>query len=131
MSVPHLLLALAITLVWGLDFVVVALSLIFEGPATIGHALVHADLSSVGAVLFNAWLVTTFGFGAWSVLLRRYPTAMVAPFALLVPVVGMASAAWLLDEPLHPWSLIAAALVIAGLAINQYAGSAGPASVRR
>ena len=36
---------------------------------------------------------TLFGFGLWSRLLARYPAAAVAPFALLVPVVGMAAGA--------------------------------------
>jgi len=38
--------------------------------------------------------------------------------ALLVPVFGMASAALFLDEPLPGWKLAAAALIIAGLAMN-------------
>ena len=41
--------------------------------------------------------------------------------ALLVPVFGMSASAWLLAEPLQAWKLMAAALVIAGLALNFYA----------
>lgn len=106
------------------------LSIVFEGPAAMRDALVAADWRAVGAVLFNAYVVTTFGFGAWSFLMRRYPTAIVAPFALLVPVAGMASAALLLGEALHGWVIGAGALVLAGLAINQFAGrTAGAAAV--
>jgi O-acetylserine/cysteine efflux transporter len=100
------------------------LSLVFEGPSAMLEATRRADWRSVGAVLVNAYVVTTFGFGAWSFLLRRYTTAMVAPFALLIPIVGMASGALLLDEVLRGWMLAAGLLVIAGLAINQYAGVA-------
>lgn len=100
------------------------LSLVFEGPAAMRHALVQADWHSAGAVLVNGYLVTTFGFGAWSYLMHRYTTAIVAPFALLIPIVGMASAALLLDETLRGWMVTAGALVIAGLAINQSAGRA-------
>ena len=99
-----------------------ALSLAFEGPSRIGTSLGRLDWRPVGAVLFNAYVVTTFGFGAWSFLIRRYSTAMVAPFALLVPIAGMGSAALLLGEALHGWALAAGALVIAGLAVNQRSG---------
>jgi O-acetylserine/cysteine efflux transporter len=99
------------------------LTLVFEGPDAIRQALAAADWRSAGAVLFNAYVVTTFGFGAWSYLMQRYSATMVAPFALLVPIAGMASAALLIDEPLHGWTLGAAALVIAGLVINQSAAA--------
>jgi O-acetylserine/cysteine efflux transporter len=102
------------------------LTLVFEGPAEIAHALSIADWKSVGAVLFNAYAVTTFGFGAWSWLMRRHAATTVAPFALIVPVAGLVSSALLLGEPLPGWSLAAAALVLAGLAVNQVAGAPRP-----
>jgi EamA-like transporter family. len=40
------------------------------------------------------------GYGLWSRLLSRYPAGKVAPFSLLVPVVGLTSSALLLDERL-------------------------------
>jgi O-acetylserine/cysteine efflux transporter len=98
-----------------------ALSLAFEGPAAMREALGRADWRSVCAVLVNGYVVTTFGFGAWSFLMRRYATAVIAPFALLIPIVGMASGAWMLDEALRGWMIAAGALVVAGLAINQIA----------
>ena len=68
------------------------------------------------------------GAGQYPVRLRdvelvagALPAATVAPMALLVPVFGMSASAWLLAEPLQAWKLIAAALVIAGLALNFYA----------
>ena len=45
----------------------------------------------------------------------------IAPMALLVPVFGMAAAALLLGEPLPGWKLLAAGLVIGGLALNLFA----------
>ena len=97
-------------------------SLMVEGPESIRNALAAIDWRIAAAVLFNAYATTIFGFGAWSVLMRRYPTATVAPFTLLVPIVGMASAAIFLGETMHWWALVAGALVLAGLAINQFAG---------
>ena len=105
-----------------------ALSLVFEGPASIVAGVAGSDWRAAGAVLFNGYVVTTFGFGAWTLLMRRYAPATVAPFALLVPIAGMGSAALLLDETLHGWAVVAGTLVILGLAINQYAGLATAAT---
>ena len=118
--------------VWGSLVAVLplaVLSLLIEGPETIRSALVAIDWRIAGAVLFNGYLTTIFGFGAWSVLMRRYPTATVAPFTLLVPIVGMASSAIFLGEIMHWWAIAAGVLVLAGLAINQYSGLP-PASKR-
>lgn len=95
------------------------LTLTFEGPATIHRALAHLDWRASGAVLFNAYVVTIFGFGAWSWLMRRHAATTVAPYALLVPIAGLASSAFVLEEPLHGWTLAAAALIVIGLALNQ------------
>ena len=42
---------------------------------------------------------------------------------LLVPVVSLLSSATLLGEPLPPWKLIAAGLVLAGVGVNLGAAS--------
>ena len=60
---------------------------------------------------------TLFGYAAWGWLLARHPAATVAPMALLVPVFGMARRPWR-SASLPAWKLGAAALVIAGLALN-------------
>lgn len=93
-------------------------SLIFEGPAAMGAGLVRADALTWAAVLWQSIGNTLFGYAAWGWLLARHPAATVSPTALLIPVVGMASSAWLLSEPLPLWKLLSAALVMAGLAIN-------------
>lgn len=53
-------------------------------------------------------------------LLGRYETWRVAPLSLLVPVVGMASAALLLGETLNSLQLLGAVLIMAGLYINVF-----------
>ena len=59
-----------------------------------------------------------FGYASWGWLLARHPAATVSPFALLVPVFGMSTSALFLGEPLQSWKLVAAALVMSGLALN-------------
>jgi O-acetylserine/cysteine efflux transporter len=96
----------------------VLLSLAFEGWPAVSAALVRADARTWAAVLWQAAGNTLFGFAAWAWLLARHPAATVAPLALLVPVFGMAASALWLGEALPPWKLVAAAMVVAGLALN-------------
>ena len=101
-------------------------SLVFEGPRRIAHALnVMGPLDWLG-VAFMAGPTTLLAFGVWAWLLRKHPAAAVTPFALLVPVAGMASAALLLGEPMQWWKLAGGALVLAGLALNVFGGRFGP-----
>lgn len=95
-----------------------ALSFVVEGPSQMGDALRHAGLGAWAAVLWQSYGNTLFGYGAWSWLLSRHPAATVVPMALLVPIFGMSCSALLLGEGLPAWKLIAAALVMSGLAIN-------------
>lgn len=96
----------------------VLLSLLFEGPARIAAALAAADAGVWTAVLWQSLGNTLFGYAAWGWLLARHPAATVAPLAMGVPVFGMAASALWLGEPLPPWKLLAAALVLGGLALN-------------
>jgi O-acetylserine/cysteine efflux transporter len=73
-----------------------------------------------GCVLVLAWGATLFGFASWARLLHRYPTGLIAPFALLLPVSGIVSGAILLGESLAPLQAVGGALVFAGLAENVY-----------
>lgn len=107
--------------VWSSAFAVpplLALSLWFEGPARVGQALVDADAAVWAAVLWQSLGNTLFGYAAWGWLLARHPAATVAPMALGVPVFGMLASALWLHEALPAWKLGAAALVLAGLALN-------------
>ena len=70
------------------------------------------------AVAWQSWGNTLFGYAAWGWLLARHPASTITPMALLVPVFGMGASALLLAEPLPAWKLIAAGLVMTGLALN-------------
>ncbi len=95
-----------------------ALALIFEGGPRIIQAVSAAGPGVWAAVAWQAVANTMFGYAAWGWLLARYPAASVAPMALLVPVFGIGAAAIWLGEPLPGWKLLAAALIIGGLAVN-------------
>jgi O-acetylserine/cysteine efflux transporter len=96
------------------------LSYLFEGGAASWAAVVNASALTWACVLFMAWVATLFGFASWARLLHRYPTALVSPFALLIPVSGLASGALFLGESLAVLQAIGVGLVFAGLAVNVY-----------
>ena len=97
-----------------------ALSLAIEGWDAVSLGLRQADALTWAAVAWQAWANTLFGYVAWGWLLARHPAATITPTALLVPVFGMGAAALLLGEALPLWKLVAAALVMTGLALNLF-----------
>ena len=108
-------------IVWSSVFAVPPLfvmSLLIEGWPAMAAGVRNADAATWAAVAWQSVGNSLFGYSAWAWLLTRYPTATVAPMALLVPVFGMGASALFLREGLPAWKLAAAALVLAGLALN-------------
>ena len=99
-----------------------ALSYAFEGPQRMVAALSGISAVSIFAIVYLAFIATLIGYGLWSRLLSRYPASQVAPFSLLVPIVGLASASIFLDERLSAVQIVGALLVMAGLAVNVFGG---------
>ncbi|MDG4826210.1 EamA family transporter [Asanoa sp. WMMD1127] len=93
----------------------IALSLLVDGPAADLAALRAVDLPAVFAVLFVAGAATLGGFAAWGHLIGRYGASTIAPFSMLVPIFGIASAALLLGEPVRPTDVLGGLLVVGGV----------------
>ncbi|WP_375552094.1 MULTISPECIES: EamA family transporter [Rhodophyticola] len=93
-----------------------ALSLAVEGPEPVATI---AALSMQGwvAVVYVALISTVLGYSLWGALLARHKAADVTPFALLIPVVGIATAALVLGERLTPLEVTGALVIMAGLAL--------------
>ncbi|WP_321905384.1 EamA family transporter [Paraburkholderia tropica] len=98
------------------------LSYFMEGPQRIETALEGIGMTSIGAIVYLAFIATILGYSLWSRLLAKYPASQVAPFSLLVPIVGLAAAALLLGERLSAAQIGGAALVMAGLGVNVFGG---------
>jgi O-acetylserine/cysteine efflux transporter len=96
----------------------ILLSLLVDGPAADLSALRAIDGQAVLALLYVALISTLAGFAGWGFLLRRYGAATVAPFSMLVPFFGMASAALLLGERLHTVDVIGGVLVVGGILLG-------------
>jgi O-acetylserine/cysteine efflux transporter len=95
-----------------------ALSLWMEGWQALSAGVQQADAFTWAAVAWQAWGNSIFGYAAWGWLLSRYSAATITPMALLVPLFGMGGSALWLGEGLPAWKLIAAGLVLSGLALN-------------
>jgi len=96
------------------------LSLLIEGPTAIAQSLGAFSLQSAAAIAYLAWVATLLGYGIWSRLLSRYPANQVAPFSLLVPVVGLTTGWLVYGEELQPVHFAGGALLMAGLAVNLF-----------
>jgi O-acetylserine/cysteine efflux transporter len=105
-------------MVWSSIFAVpplLLLTLALEGWDSSVHAVAAARAGAWAAVAWQAVGNTLFGYAAWSWLLTRYDAAVISPYALLIPIFGMGASALLLGEPLPPWKLAAAAMVLGGI----------------
>jgi len=97
-----------------------ALGFAFEGGADTLRIIAAMSPLAWGCVLVMSYGATLFGFGSWNALLHRYPTTLISPFALLIPISGLASGALFLGESLAPVQMAGVALVFVGLVVNVY-----------
>jgi O-acetylserine/cysteine efflux transporter len=94
-----------------------ALSLAIEGPDAISAALSHVPWSAVLSTAYTAYLSSLLGYGIWNTLLSRHPVARVTPFAMLVPVFGMAAAALAYGERPTVLEAVGGVVLLAGVAV--------------
>ena len=94
------------------------MSFYFEGGETMLRSVRNAGMNSWGVLIWQSVGNTLLGYGLWNMLLNRYSAAVITPWALLVPVFGMAASALALNELMQWWKWAAALLIISGLSIN-------------
>jgi O-acetylserine/cysteine efflux transporter len=107
--------------VWGsfiASFPMLLLALLFEGPGSFVYTYEHISWRGAGALMYIVYASTWVGYGAWNWLVNIYPIGIIAPFTLLVPVVGIISSIIILGDPFETWQIMAGILVISGLCIN-------------
>lgn len=93
-----------------------ALSVGLEGPTPLA-TLMALSQTGWAAVLYVAIASTVVGYSIWGTLMSRHAAAMVTPFALLIPLVGVGSAALVLGERITWPEAMAGAVVLAGLTL--------------
>jgi O-acetylserine/cysteine efflux transporter len=101
-----------------------AIALVVEGPGRIGTSLATAftleALPAVLGLLYVVVIATIVGYGIWNGLLKRYPSSTVAPFSMLVPVVGVLASWVAFGELIDLTELVAGAAVVAGVLVASY-----------
>jgi O-acetylserine/cysteine efflux transporter len=99
-----------------------ALSAVMEGPSAgwqaTGQALQGQAWTAVLGLAYVVLLGTLLGSGLWTTLMRRHPAGVVAPYSLLVPVVGMLAAWLVLAEQPDLVELAAGAVIVLGVLLG-------------
>ncbi len=91
-----------------------------EGPARISASLGNPGWPSVAALIYLAYVATCLGYALWGRLLAHHPVRQIAPLTLLVPVIGVVTAALALGEQLTALQWLGGAIVMGGLLINVF-----------
>jgi O-acetylserine/cysteine efflux transporter len=93
-------------------------SLVIEGPANGIGALTQATPLGLAALAYLVWPVSLFSGAIWGGLLARNTIAAVAPFALLIPVIGFVCGWVVYGETISGTTAVGAALILLGLAVT-------------
>jgi O-acetylserine/cysteine efflux transporter len=109
-----------------------AVSLLTEGPDRIGTSLTTLGTTTgvlaLAGLAFTVLVATVVGSGIWTTLMGRHPSSTVAPFSMLVPVVGV-GASWLMfREQVYVVELACGAVVVAGVLLSSAGRRAGTVS---
>jgi O-acetylserine/cysteine efflux transporter len=107
--------------VWGAAIAAIplfALSFFIEGFGELTKFLISPNWLIIGMLFFAAYPATLFGLAIWNWLLGKYPTSIVAPFSLLVPITGLFFGWLLIDESISMFEMIGGLLVIIGLGVT-------------
>lgn len=111
-------------------FVMLTLAILVDGPETLTTAIGGLTWTGIGALAYLAWPISIFSGALWGYLMIRHSAATIAPFALLVPVVGFL-AGWVVygeTQSLSTW--YGATLIGLGLVFNVIATRAAAIRAR-
>jgi len=99
-----------------------AVSLLVEGPTRISTSLTTLDSSrgalALAGLAFTVLVATVVGSGIWTTLMSRHPSSTVAPFSMLVPVIGILASWVLFRERVYAVELACGAVVVAGVLLS-------------
>jgi O-acetylserine/cysteine efflux transporter len=93
-----------------------ALAFLINGPHAVDHAVSHVGAVTILSTLYTAVLCSLFGYGVWNSLLSRYPVGSIVPFALIVPVAGIATAWAALGQTPTISEILGGAILLGGIA---------------
>src|SRR5262245_12203449 len=94
-----------------------AVSAVYDQQPFLVPQLLHASWMSLAAALYLGAIATTLAYAIWGRLLARYSAALVAPFALIAPCVGVVGSALVFGEAFGAVRYVGMLLILAGLAV--------------
>ena len=94
-----------------------ALALLIDGPDRVWQGLAHFGWQAGLSTAYTVIASTLVAYGIYNSLLARNPASSVAPWILLVPVVGIASAWIVRGEVPTPGELVGGALLVSGVIV--------------
>jgi O-acetylserine/cysteine efflux transporter len=97
-----------------------AMTMLLDGLDASWRSLAAMGIREWAAVGYLSLLATLVGYSLWMRLLQRHAAGRIAPFSLLVPVIGLWAGTYFLAERLSPAQWAGAALVLVGLLVNQF-----------
>jgi O-acetylserine/cysteine efflux transporter len=94
-----------------------AVAAVYDQQPFLIAQLLAASWTSLAAALYLGAIATTLAYAIWGRLLARYSTALVAPFALVAPCVGVVGSALAFGELFGAVRSVGMLLILAGLAV--------------
>lgn len=91
-----------------------------EGTEAILTSLQGLTIKGYAALFFVIAFATWIAGTVQAYLIKEYSPTVVAPYALLIPIVGMASSWVFLGDVMSPQTIAACCVVFFGLVINQF-----------
>lgn len=107
-------------LVWSAVYIplpMVLISFIVEKPMVIWAALTHLQAPAVISIAYSVLLSTFVAYGLWNRLISRFSASKIAPFSLLVPIVGVYGAVLFLGESVTMRQVTGILITISGLLV--------------
>lgn len=112
---------------------VIGLALAVEGPQLIVNSFLQSGdaWGAWAGLLYTCVIGTIVGSGIWTWLMARHPASTVAPYSMMVPVVGLTTAWAVLGETVNPIEMTGCAVVVIGVLLTSRAGASRPAQPAR
>ncbi|MES2607472.1 MAG: EamA family transporter [Pseudomonadota bacterium] len=91
-----------------------------EGTETVLTSLQGLTIKGYASLFFVIVFATWIGGTIQAYLIKEYSPTVVAPYALLIPIVGMASSWFFLGDTMSLQTIAACGLIFIGLVVNQF-----------
>lgn len=105
-------------LVWSSLFVPIPMfiiSFVLETPQVVFLAIRQLQAPALLSLLYMVVLSTLIAYGLWGSLIGKYSSSKIAPFSLLVPLVGVLSGYLVLGESMTQRQIIGIVITVSGL----------------